>query len=82
LVGWVGTYDDIAKGRDGQYRVRLMDNHDRFDCAYPGVELLPDGTFVATTYGHWTEGEPPYIVAVRFRLPELDALAGATGKHP
>jgi hypothetical protein len=81
-VGWVGTYDDIVKGRDGQYRVRLMDNHDRFDCAYPGVELLPDGTFVATTYGHWTEGEPPYIVAVRFRLPELDALAGATGKHP
>ena len=26
-VAWVGTYDDIKQGREGQYRVRLMDNH-------------------------------------------------------
>ncbi|MDR3619053.1 MAG: exo-alpha-sialidase [Paludisphaera borealis] len=74
-VGWVGTYDDIVQGREGQYRVRLMDNTQAVDCAYPGVEVLPDGTFVATTYGHWTGGEPPYIVSVRFKLSELDALA-------
>ncbi len=72
-VGWVGTYGDIASGREGQYRVRLMDNRKRADTAYPGVELLPDGVFVTTTYGHWTEGEEPYIVSVRFRLEELDA---------
>ena len=72
-VGWVGTYDDIVKGREGQYRVRIMDNTKGADCTYPGVELLPDGTFVTTTYGHWTEGEPPYIVSVRFKLEELDA---------
>ena len=36
------------------------------------VELLPDGTFVTTTYGHWTEGEQAYIVSVRFKLAELD----------
>ena len=74
-VAWVGTYDDIVKGRQGQYRVRLMDNHNRWDCAYPGLELLPDGTFVATTYGHWTPGEKPYIVSVRFKLQEIDAEA-------
>ena len=56
----------------GQYRVRLMDNRNAWDCAYPGVEVLPDGTFVLTTYGHWTPGEPPYIVSVRLRLEELD----------
>jgi hypothetical protein len=72
-VGWVGTYDDIVKGREGQYRVRIMDNTKGADCCYPGVELLPDGTFVTTTYGHWTEGELPYIVSVRFKLAELDA---------
>jgi len=72
-VGWVGTYDDVVAGREGQYRVRLMDNTKDADAAYPGLELLPDGTFVATTYGHWTEGEPPYIVSVRFTLGELDA---------
>lgn len=76
-VGWVGTFEDIEQGREGQYRVRLMDNKKGADCAYPGVEILPDGTFVATTYGHWTEGEQPYIVAVRFKLSELDAKAKA-----
>ena len=74
-VGWVGTYDDIVQGREGQYRVRLMNNHKGADCAYPGLELLPDGTFVTTTYGHWTSGESPYIVSVRFKLQELDAQA-------
>jgi hypothetical protein len=74
-VGWVGTYDDIVHGREGQYRVRLMDNHKGADCAYPGVELLPDGTFVTTTYGHWTLGAEPYVVSVRFTLAELDQQA-------
>lgn len=74
-VAWVGTYDDLVKGRQGQYRVRLMDNKNAWDCAYPGVEVLPDGTLVTTTYGHWDEGKQPYIVSVRLRLEELDALA-------
>ncbi|MCG6925538.1 MAG: glycoside hydrolase [Acidobacteria bacterium] len=73
-VGWVGTWDDLVGGRSGQYHLRLMDNHVNADCAYPGVEILPDGTFVATTYGHWTPGESPYIVSVRLGLAELDAL--------
>ena len=74
-VGWVGKYEDIVNGREGQYRVRLMDNHKAADCAYPGLELLPDGTFVTTTYGHWIEGESPFIVSVRFKLEEIDAKA-------
>jgi hypothetical protein len=75
-TGWVGTYDDIARGREGQYRVRLMQNYSGRDCAYPGVEVLPDGTFVATTYGHWVAKESPFIVSVRLRLEELDSRAG------
>lgn len=74
-VAWVGRYEDLAAGKPGQYRVRLMDNTKGTDCAYPGVEILPDGTFVLTTYGHWTEDQPPYIVSVRLKLEELDALA-------
>ena len=80
-VGWVGTWEDIAEGREGQYRVRLMDNKQGMDCAYPGVEVLPDGTLVTTTYGHWTEGEPPYIVSVRFGLEELDARASVAARN-
>ncbi|MDG1890354.1 MAG: sialidase family protein [Verrucomicrobiota bacterium] len=74
-VAWVGTYEDILHNREGQYRVRLMKNHKGADCAYPGVELLPDGTIVTTTYGHWTQGESPYIVSVRLKLSELDPRA-------
>ena len=74
-VGWVGKYEDIVNGSEGQYRVRIMDNTKGADCTYPGIEVLPDGTIVTTTYGHWTEGEAPYIVSVRFKLSELDAKA-------
>ena len=74
-VAWVGTYEDIVQGREGQFRVRLMDNKNRWDCAYPPVEILPDDTIVTTTYGHWTAGEMPYIVSVRLKLSELDAMA-------
>jgi len=76
-VAWVGTYEDLVAGREGQYRVRLMDNQKGADCAYPGVEILPNGTFVATTYGHWTKGKMPYIVSVRLKLAELDEIAAA-----
>jgi hypothetical protein len=71
-VGWIGSYEDILKGTEGQYRIRLMDNKKGADCAYPGLELLPDGTFVTVTYGHWEKDEAPYIVAVRFKMAELD----------
>lgn len=74
-VGWIGTYEDLVEGREGQYRVRFMHNTKGQDCAYPAVELLPDGTFVVTTYGHWIEGEQPFIVSVRFRIEEIDAKA-------
>ncbi len=71
-VAWVGTYEDLVEGREGQYRVRIMDNQHDWDSTYPAIELLPDGTIVTTTYGHWTEGEEPYIMSVRLRMEELD----------
>lgn len=74
-AAWVGTWDDLESGAPGQYVVRLMDNHKGADTAYPGVEILPDGTFVLVTYGHWTEGEEPYVTCVRLRLDDLDAKA-------
>jgi hypothetical protein len=75
-VGWVGTYDDLKEGKEGQYRIRFKDNTKGMDCAYPALELLPDGTIVATTYGHWDEGEAPYILSLRFKIGELDRVIG------
>jgi len=89
-VAWVGTYDDLVSGGEGLYRLRLMDNTKGADCAYPPVDVLPDGTIVTTTYGHWTAGEMPYIVSVRIS-PELqgelahdsvsDAVLKTAGKY-
>lgn len=74
-VAWVGRYDDIVKGTEGQYRVRLARNHKAADCCYPGLERLPSGEFVTTTYGHWTAGEQPWIMSIRLSLKELDRKA-------
>lgn len=71
--GWTGTWDDLVNAREGQYVVRLKENFHGWDTAYPGVEVLPDGTFVATTYGYWDEGKEPYILSVRFTLDDIDA---------
>ena len=82
-VAWVGTYDDLVAGRRGQLRIRIKDNKnspfskaDDWDSAYPGVEVLASGAVVTTTYGHWDEGEAPYIISVRIENlpPPLEPL--------
>lgn len=82
FVAWVGTYDDIRKSRPGQYRVKLLHNHadNVGDCGYPGMELLPDGTVVATTYLKLAPGNDKHsVVSVRFRVEEIDSLLASKG---
>ncbi|MCP5559874.1 MAG: exo-alpha-sialidase [Verrucomicrobiaceae bacterium] len=77
FVAWVGTYDDIKMSKPGQYRVKLLHSYaERVgDCGYPGMELLPDGTIVATTYVKYAPGkEKNSVVSVRFDLKATDAL--------
>ncbi|MBT3374277.1 MAG: exo-alpha-sialidase [Lentisphaerae bacterium] len=76
-MGWLGTYEDLVHGREGQYRLRLVENFPNSggwdgDCAYPALERLPNSTIVATTYGHWVAGEPAFIMSVRLKPEELD----------
>ena len=74
FIAWVGTYDDIRRGRPGQYRVSLLRTFK--DGFYPGIHLLPDGTIVATTYATYQKDDPGCsIVSVRFTIAEIDALA-------
>ncbi len=75
FIAWVGRYDDIVRGRDGQYRVKLLHSYKGGDNGYPGLEVLPDGTFVATTYIKYREGpEKHSVVSARFTLAETDRL--------
>lgn len=76
FVAWVGTYDDIRQGRPGQYRIKLLHGYIKGDLGYPGVELLPDGTVVATTYlKYWGDDRKQSVVSTRFTLAETDALS-------
>ena len=75
FVAWVGTCRDITEGLSGQYKVKLLHSYAGPDCGYPGLELLPDGTIVATTYIKYHPGaEKHSVVSVRFTIEELDAL--------
>lgn len=79
FVAWVGTYDDIRQGKPGQYRVKLLHSYAGGDCGYPGVELLGDGTIVATTYiKYWNDARKHSVVSTRFRLEETDQRLQAT----
>lgn len=70
FAAWVGTYDDLASGKEGQYRIKLL--HSYKTTEYPGLVKLPDGTFVATNSVAYKPDENYSVVSTRFRLEELD----------
>ena len=52
------------------------------DTGYAGVERLPDGSFLATTYCVLEPKEKPLVVCVRFTLAELDEKAADLALGP
>lgn len=79
FVAWVGRYEDIVSGKDGEYKIKLLHSHKASDCGYPGLELLPDSTVVATTYIKYGEGpEQNSVVSTRFTLAETDKAEKTT----
>ena len=74
------------KGRSGDYRIKLFHNTMRSeadqpgkgntDCGYSDLEVLPDGTLIATTYLKYADGpEKHSVMNTRFTLAETDKLA-------
>ncbi|MCK5464087.1 MAG: exo-alpha-sialidase, partial [Bacteroidales bacterium] len=75
FVAWVGTYKDILNNKPGEYRVKLLHSYAGTDCGYPGMELLPDGTIIATTYIKYRDDSRKHsVVSTRFNIRETDAL--------
>ena len=73
FVAWVGTYEDIKNNPPGEYRIKLLHSYAGTDCGYPGMELLPDGTIVATTYIKYREDQNKHsVVSTRFKIAETD----------
>ena len=74
FTAWVGRYEDIIDGREGQYLVKLIHSHQGWDHTYPGLEILPDGSFFGTTYIKYRPGpEMHSVISVRFRLDEIES---------
>lgn len=75
FVAWVGTYHDLMNGLSGQYKVKLLHSYAGWDCGYPGLEILPDGTFIATTYLKYRPGNKKHsVVSLNFKIQDLDKL--------
>jgi len=84
-LAWVGSFESIASGKPDGYRIKLFHNALRSesdepgkgngDCGYSDLEVLPDGSIVATTYLKYAPGpEKHSVMNTRFRLEETDAL--------
>ena len=90
FVAWVGTYDQLVLGQEGDYRIRLLEDFSELgpnyhgDNGYAGNQALPDGTFVIDTYGVFDPETPPgngnKVVSVHFKLGELECQYGLVNK--
>ncbi|MBQ3044744.1 MAG: exo-alpha-sialidase [Clostridia bacterium] len=88
-IAWVGTYDDLKNGREGQYRIKLAHTYladqkepvlsANADTGYCGNVVLDDDTVVTSTYGCFGEklsdGKyKTYVVSKRIKLSDVDKL--------
>ena len=87
-VAWVGTWDDLRNARPGQCRVHLVKGWAGLldadgnpcggvvgDTGYSGVELLPSGELLCTTYvKYWPDARQQSVVCTR-----LNAYRAASG---
>lgn len=74
-VAWVGTYEDLINGNEGQYRIKLAhiyqngQNEPEYcadaDTGYCGNVVLDDGTIVTTSYGHFDSEDKISLTELR-----------------
>lgn len=65
-IGWVGTWQDLEKGTEGQYRVKLAHTYllgqenvgmsANADTGYCGNVVMPDGRVMTSSYGTFKSG--------------------------
>lgn len=88
-IAWVGTYDDLKNGREGQYRIKVAHTYlpkqtepeicANGDVGYCGNVVYPDGTIVTSTYGCFGKRNADgtyktYVVSKRIKLADTDKL--------
>lgn len=66
-IAWVGTYDDLKNGNEGQYRIKVAHAYTNgqtepeycagADTGYCGNVVLDDGTIVTSSYGKFSPND-------------------------
>ena len=83
-IAWVGTYDDLKNGTEGQYRIKIAHTYQNGqlkpqyranpDTGYCGNVVLEDGTIVTSNYGRFSKKGKTYIASKRINLKDTDEL--------
>ena len=88
-IAWVGTYDDLRNGNEGQYRIKLAHTYHKHqkapslsanaDTGYCGNVVFDDGMIVTSTYGSFGKKLPDgnyqtYVASKRLKLEDVDKL--------
>lgn len=87
-IGWVGDYNDLINGTEGQYRVKIAHTYRNgqknievganADTGYCGNVVLADGTIVTSSYGQFGKKSwgkyTTYIASKRLNINLLDEL--------
>lgn len=94
LVAWVGTYEDLKNGAEGQYRIKLAhtyiegqtepEYYANADTGYCGNVVLPDGTVMICSYGKFdpnqkTENGKAYKTSICAKIIRLSDLDELVG---
>lgn len=88
-IAWVGTYDDLRNGNEGQYRIKLAHTYLKHqkapslsanaDTGYCGNVVFDDGMIVTSTYGSFGKKLPDgsyqtYVASKILKLEDVDKL--------
>ncbi len=76
---WVGTYEQLMSGGDGNYRICLANDYTPTtysgDTGYAGLCITEDGTIFTDSYGNFDPEDTSnktFIIGVKFRLAEIE----------
>ena len=79
-VGWVGSFEDMISGKPGDCRI-LIKRHFftdtefiPYDCAYPFIEKMYDGSLLLGSYGCWEKPEHHFILSTRLSAEDIAAI--------
>jgi lysophospholipase L1-like esterase len=74
FVAWVGTWENLRSGEEGEYRIKLLDHKDWKGAKLSKMIMQPNGVIAVTVIGKKPGDESFTEEMVQFTLEETDSL--------